>query len=132
MERSDGGYLYFFLKKLEKVQEKVASDGKRAYLYGKSKDMIAQFKVLDGTQVVNQYEMEYSSAKELHDLFHEARKVWAEFMVEVEWTELATMSYSCTYARELEMQQEDYKRPTFSEWREQEIQWEYMNGAYED
>ena len=83
--------------------------------------MIAQFKVLDGTQVVNQYEMEYSSAKELHDLFHEARKVWAEFMVEVE-TELATMSYSCTYAREVEIDQ----------WREQEIQWEYMNGAYED
>ena len=93
--------------------------------------MIAQFKVLDGTQVISQYEMEYSSAKELNDLFHEARKVWAEFMVEVE-VEWGVISYSCTYARELEMQQEDYKRPTFSEWREQEIQWEYMNGAYED
>jgi hypothetical protein len=82
--------------------------------------------------------MEYSSAKELHDLFHEARKVWAEFMVEVE-TELATMSYSCTYARELEMQQEDYKRPHRSdgvpsseEWRQEEMLWEVMNGEYDD
>ena len=83
--------------------------------------MIAQFKVLDGTQVISQYEMEYSSAKELNDLFHEARKVWAEFMVEVE-VEWGVISYSCTYAREVEMDQ----------WREQETQWEYMNGAYPD
>jgi hypothetical protein len=81
--------------------------------------MIAQFKVLNGTQVVKQYDMEYSSAKELHDLFHEARRVWDEYMVEVE-TELTIMSYSCTYAKEME------------QWREQELQWEYMNREYPD
>ena len=59
--------------------------------------MNAQFKVLDGQKVIKQYEMEYSSAKELNDLFHEARKVWAEYMVEVHM-EGGMMTYSHTYA----------------------------------
>lgn len=62
--------------------------------------MKAQFRILAGTEVVNQYEMEYSSAKELNDLFHEARKVWDENAVEVE-VEWGVMSYSHTYAEEV-------------------------------
>ena len=62
--------------------------------------MTAQFRVLNGTQVVNQYEMEYSSTKELNDMFHEARKVWDEYMVEVEM-DWGVMSYSHTYAEEV-------------------------------
>ena len=59
--------------------------------------MNAQFRVLDGQKVIKQYEMEYSSAKELNDLFHEVRKVWDEYMVEVHM-EGGMMSYSHTYA----------------------------------
>lgn len=62
--------------------------------------MTAQFRVLNGTQVVNQYELEYSSTKELNDMFHEARKVWDEYMVEVEM-DWGVMSYSHTYAEEV-------------------------------
>lgn len=62
--------------------------------------MTAQFRVLDGTQVINQYEMEYSTTKELNDLFHEARKVWDEYMVEVDFG-IGIMSYSHTYADEV-------------------------------
>jgi len=62
--------------------------------------MKAQFKVLDGTQVINQYELEYSTSKELNDLHHDARKVWDEYMVEVE-NEYMVMSFSHTYAEEV-------------------------------
>jgi len=62
--------------------------------------MNAQFRVLDGQKVIKQYEMEYSSAKELNDLHHEARKVWDEYMVEVE-NEYMVMSFSHTYAEEV-------------------------------
>lgn len=62
--------------------------------------MKAQFRILAGTEVVNQYEMEYSSARELNDLFHEARQVWDEYMVEVE-IEWGVMSYSHTHAEEV-------------------------------
>jgi hypothetical protein len=60
----------------------------------------AQFKVLDGTVVKAEYEMEFSSPKELNDLFHEARKVWAEYIVEVD-TYYMKMTYSHTYAEEM-------------------------------
>jgi hypothetical protein len=59
--------------------------------------MTAQFKVLDGTQVINQYELEYSTSKELNDLHHEARKVWDEYMVEVHM-EGGMVSFSHTHA----------------------------------
>lgn len=59
--------------------------------------MNAQFKILDGEKVIKQYEMEYGSVKELNDLFHEARKVWDEYMVEVDYG-YGVMSYSHTYA----------------------------------
>jgi hypothetical protein len=62
--------------------------------------MNAQFRVLDGQKVIKQYEMEYSSAEELNDLHHEARKVWDEYMVEVE-NEYMVMSFSHTYAEEV-------------------------------
>ena len=62
--------------------------------------MTAQLRVLDGTQVISQYELEYSSTKELNDKFHEARKSWDEFMVEVVM-EGGVMSYSHTYAEEV-------------------------------
>jgi|LauGreDrversion4_2_1035121.scaffolds.fasta_scaffold265967_2 hypothetical protein len=60
----------------------------------------AQFTVLNGTTVINQYEMEFGSPKELNDLFHEARKVWAEYIVEVD-TYYMKMTYSHTYAEEM-------------------------------
>ena len=62
--------------------------------------MKAQFRILDGTEVINQYEMEYNSAKDLNDMFHVSRQVWGEYMVEVE-TEWGVMSYSHTYAEEV-------------------------------
>ena len=62
--------------------------------------MTAQFRVLDGTQVINQYEMEYISNKDLNDMFQVSRQVWDEYMVEVE-TEWGVMSHSHTYAEEV-------------------------------
>jgi hypothetical protein len=62
--------------------------------------MTAQFKVLDGTQVINQMVVEYDSPKELNDIFHAVRKEWAEYMVEVE-NEYMTMTYSHPYAEEV-------------------------------
>lgn len=56
----------------------------------------AVFKVKDGEEIVKMYEMEYRSAKELHELFQEARRVWDEFMVEIEF-DLGVMSSSHTY-----------------------------------
>lgn len=62
--------------------------------------MTAKFRVLDGAQVINQYEVEYISNKDLNDMFHASRQVWDEYMVEVE-TEWGVMSYSHTYAEEV-------------------------------
>jgi hypothetical protein len=62
--------------------------------------MIAQFRVLDGTVLKAEYDMEYDTTFELNELFHEARKVWAEYIVEVD-THYMTMTYSHTYAEEL-------------------------------
>ncbi len=64
--------------------------------------MKAQFKVLDGQEVIKVYEMEFNQAKELNKLFQEAREVWAEYMVEVD-TDYMTMSSSHTYAEEVKM-----------------------------
>jgi uncharacterized protein YbjQ (UPF0145 family) len=64
--------------------------------------MKAQFKVLDGQEVIQVYEMEFNHVKELNELFQESRKVWAEYMVEVEF-DYVTMSSSHTYAEEVKM-----------------------------
>jgi hypothetical protein len=64
--------------------------------------MKAQFKVLDGQEVVFSYEMEFNQVKELNELFQESRKVWGEYMVEVD-TDYMTMSSSHTYAEEVKM-----------------------------
>jgi len=64
--------------------------------------MKAQFKVLDGQEVIKVYEMEFNHVKELNELFQEARKVWGEYMVEVD-TDYMTMSSSHTYAEEVKM-----------------------------
>ena len=64
--------------------------------------MKAQFKVLDGQEVIQVYEMEFNQAKELNELFQETREVWAEYMVEVD-TDYMTMSSSHTYADEVRL-----------------------------
>ena len=64
--------------------------------------MKAQFKVLDDQEVIKVYEMEFNHVKELNELFQEARKVWSEYMVEVEF-DYVTMSSSHTYADEVKM-----------------------------
>ena len=64
--------------------------------------MKAQFKVLDGQEVIQAYEIEFNQAEELQELFQEARKVWDEYMVEVEF-DYVTMSSSHTYAEEVKM-----------------------------
>ena len=62
--------------------------------------MKAIFRVLKGQEVVFSYEMDFQSVKELNELFQESRKVWAEYMVEVD-TDYMTLSYSHTYAEEV-------------------------------
>jgi hypothetical protein len=64
--------------------------------------MKAQFKVLDGQEIIQVYEMEFQQAEELNELFQESRKVWGEYMVEVD-TDYMTMSSSHTYAEEVKM-----------------------------
>ncbi len=64
--------------------------------------MKAIFRVLKGQEVVFSYEMEFNQVKELNELFQESRKVWAEYMVEVD-TDYMTMSSSHTYAEEVKM-----------------------------
>lgn len=64
--------------------------------------MKAQFKVLDGQEVIQAYEIEFNQAEELQELFQEAREVWAEYTVEVD-TEFMTMSSSHTYAEEVNL-----------------------------
>jgi len=62
--------------------------------------MTAQFKVLDGTQVINQLVVDFNSLYELNDIFRAVRKEWDEYMVEVE-NEYMTMTYSHPYAEEV-------------------------------
>ena len=64
--------------------------------------MKAIFRVLKGQEVVFSYEMEFNQVKELNELFQESRKVWAEYMVEVD-TDHMTMSSSHSYAEEVKM-----------------------------
>ena len=64
--------------------------------------MKAQFRVLDGQEVIQVYEMEFNHAEELNELFQESRKVWGEYMVEVD-TDYMAMSSSHTYAEEVKM-----------------------------
>ena len=46
--------------------------------------MKAIFRVLKGQEVIFKYEMEFQQAKELNELFQESRKIWGEYMVEVD------------------------------------------------
>jgi uncharacterized protein YbjQ (UPF0145 family) len=62
--------------------------------------MKAIFRVLKGQEVVFSYEMEFNQVKELNELFQESRKVWAEYIVEVD-TDYMTLSASHTYAEEV-------------------------------
>ena len=64
--------------------------------------MKAIFRVLKGQEVVFSYEMEFNQVKELNELFQESRKVWAEYIVEVD-TDYMTMSSSHSYAEEIKM-----------------------------
>ena len=64
--------------------------------------MKAQFKVLDGQEVIQAFEIEFQQAEELKELFQKARKMWAEYMVEVD-TDYMTMSSSHSYAEEVKM-----------------------------
>ena len=64
--------------------------------------MKAQFKVLDGQEIIQAYEMEFDQVKELIELFQESRKIWAEYQVVVD-TEFTVMSSSHTYAEEVKM-----------------------------
>jgi hypothetical protein len=64
--------------------------------------MKAQFKVLDGQEVIHAYKIEFNQAGELNELFQEARKVWDEYMIEVD-TDYMTMSASNTYANEVRL-----------------------------
>jgi uncharacterized protein YbjQ (UPF0145 family) len=62
--------------------------------------MKAIFRVLKGQEVVFSYEMEFNQVKELNELFQESRKVWAEYIVEVD-TDYMTLSASHSYAEEV-------------------------------
>ncbi len=53
-------------------------------------------------EVIQVYEMEFNHVKELNELFQESRKVWAEYMVEVEF-DYVIMSSSHTYSEEVKM-----------------------------
>ena len=64
--------------------------------------MKAIFRVLKGQEVVFSYEMEFNQVKELNELFQESRKVWAEYIVEVD-TDYMSMSSSHSYAEEVKM-----------------------------
>jgi hypothetical protein len=46
--------------------------------------------------------MEFNQVKELNELFQESRKVWAEYIVEVD-TDYMTLSASHSYAEEAKM-----------------------------
>ena len=62
----------------------------------------AIFQIIDpqNESVVKEYNLEYADAKELKQMFDEARQVWDEYLVSVE-TKSFSMSYSCTYKDQL-------------------------------
>jgi len=71
-------------------------------------------------KVLRQYEIEFSDANDLHNQYQEARKVWHEDFVEVH-TEYMIMTSSHTYKEEF-----------LTAFEQDQLQWEYMNGEYED
>jgi len=54
-------------------------------------------------EVVQCYELEYADARNLHELYKEARRVWDEYHVVCE-TESFTQAFSHTYAEEFRAQ----------------------------
>jgi hypothetical protein len=86
----------------------------------------AIIKVVDGTitpnhpTVIRQYEIEFTDANDLHKQYEEARKTWDDFLVEAH-TNYIVMSTSYTYKEEF-----------LTAFEQDQLQWEYMNGEYED
>jgi hypothetical protein len=63
---------------------------------------VATFRVIDSktAKVIKAYELEYTDIEHLNGLFHEARKVWAEYQVEVD-TPNFLFSYSHTWKEQM-------------------------------
>lgn len=82
----------------------------------------AIFRVIDPKtdQVIKTYELQYADAKTLNADYQEARQVWSEYLVEAD-TEEFTMSSSHTFRDQFLM-----------EFEQEELQWQYMNGEYEE
>ena len=67
----------------------------------------AEFRIMtpdrfNRAEIVDNYNLSFSSYKELHDLIQEARELWDEYIVEVQ-TDLCIQSFSHTYKEELAM-----------------------------
>ncbi len=71
-------------------------------------------------KVIKQYEIEYTDADDLMTHYEAARKVWDEYFVEAD-TQYMVMTSSHTYKEEF-----------LTEFDREQLQWEYMNGEYED
>jgi len=67
-------------------------------------------KTLHG-EVIKTYELEYASEGNLGDLYEEARSVWAEYYVELQYKDWS-MSRDFTYEQEMIMlsEEESYKQ----------------------
>lgn len=64
----------------------------------------AHFKVIDSMEwnsenILKEYDIEYSSLEELQDLYEQARRVWSEYYVVVDYDSFQ-MSSSHTYSEE--------------------------------
>ena len=77
--------------------------------------------------LVKSYTKEAVSHKDVHNLFQECRQVWEDCMVEAE-VDGYVQSSSHTYRNEVYNQLAEENR----RYDEQELQWEYMNGAYSE
>ena len=71
-------------------------------------------------KLVKTFTEEAISDADVNALYQECRQVWGDYMVEAE-VDGYIQSSSCTYREELRKQLE-----------EEELQWEYMNGEYDD
>jgi hypothetical protein len=71
-------------------------------------------------KVIKQYEIEYTDADDLMTHYEAARKVWDEYFVEAD-TQYMVMTSSHTYKEEF-----------LTAFEQDQLQWEYMNGEYED
>ena len=65
----------------------------------------AEFRIMtpdrfNRAEIVDNYNLSFSSYEELHDLIQEARESWDEYIVEVQ-TDLCIQSFSHTYKEEL-------------------------------